>query len=363
MKSTPLNRMLERMVATRSGVWLVCAVYFICYVPFIVLTRVLSGDELEFGDTMVGAEVLPIATMTSVVVMLAFIFASGWWRCAGQRRVGRFTVPWPGRWTALSGLCTAVILTTATMVFSLGVPIVLAMLVMRGGTLVIAPLVDALTGRRVHPTSWAALALAAAALTTAIKGRVDGDWNVAATACVGAYLLAYFIRLQFMSRLAKTDDTEKTKRYFVEEQLVTSPVTIVLLGVAALSAELGQVGGFFAQARSGFTEYWSLGFVLTAMGVGAASQLVGIFGTLIFLNPRENSFATALNRASSTISGVVAALVMVLLFSGKLPGLGEVAGVLLVLVAILVLSQRDRFDRWRAGVVRGVEGQSSGSSR
>lgn len=60
-------------------------------------------------------------------------------------------------------LCTAIILTTATMIFSLGVPIVLAMLVMRGGgTLVIAPVVDAITRRRVHPTSWLALGLSAA---------------------------------------------------------------------------------------------------------------------------------------------------------------------------------------------------------
>lgn len=352
MKSTPLSRVLERMVATRSGVWLVCLVYFLCYVPFIAITRILSDDRLSMGDTMVGAEVLPIATMTSVVVMVSFIVSSGWWRYAGQRRFGRVSLPWPGRWTALSGLCTAVILTTATMIFSLGVPIVLAMLVMRGGTLVIAPLVDALTGRRVHPTSWLALLLAAAALTTALKGRLEGDWNLAATLCIVAYLLAYFVRLQFMSRLAKTDDTANTKRYFVEEQLVTSPVTLILLGSAALIAEFGQVGGFFAQARSGFTEYWEPGFVLAAVGVGAFSQLVGIFGTLIFLNPRENSFATPLNRASSTLSGVVAALIMMLLFQTPAPNLGELAGVMLVLTAIVVLSQRERYDRWRAGMSR-----------
>lgn len=348
MKTTRFNQVLERMVATRSGVWLVCFTYFLCYVPFIGLTRTLSNDHLELGDTMVGAQVLPIATMASVTVMVLFILASGWWRQAGKRRFGRFEVPWPGRWTALSGLCTAVILTTATMIFSLGVPIVLAMLIMRGGTLVIAPIVDAITGRRVHPTSWMALGLSGAALVVAVKGKVAGDWNLAATICITAYLVAYFVRLQFMSRLAKSDDTNRTKRYFVEEQLVTAPVTLLLLGTAAFIGGAFGVGGFFTEAYNGFTAYWSVGFVLAALGVGLFSQLVGIFGTLIFLNPRENSFATALNRASSTISGVVAALLLAAIFATALPGANEVGGVALVLLAIGVLSQRERFDRWRA---------------
>lgn len=90
----------------------------------------------------------------------------------------------------------------------------------------------------------------------------------------------------------------------------------------------------------------------TALAVGIFSQLVGIFGTLIFLNPRENSFSTPLNRASSTASGVVAALVLAALFATPLPGANELAGVGLVLLAIALLSQRERFDRGRAGAPR-----------
>jgi drug/metabolite transporter (DMT)-like permease len=281
------------MVATRGGVWLVCLSYFLCYIPFISFTRWLSTAEPVLGDTMVGAEVLPIATMASAVVMVLFIVASGWWKLAGRRRVARWQVPWPGHWMALSGLCTAVILTTSTMIFSLGVPIVLAMLITRCGTLIIAPIVDVLTGRRVHPSSWVALGLSAAALFVAVHGRVAGDWNVPATICVSSYLLAYFVRLQFMSRLAKSDDTKHTKRYFVEEQFVTAPLTLLLLGAAALLGGTHGLGGFFAEARRGFTDYWTPGFAFGALAVGVFSQLVGIFGTLIFLNPRENSFSTS----------------------------------------------------------------------
>jgi hypothetical protein len=350
MTTPRLSRALERLVATRNGVWLVCLVYFAAYVPFIGLTRMLSDDLFGFGTKLRGGEVLPLATMASVAVMLAFVAASGWWRFANQRRFGRLTLPFPTRWTALSGLCTAVILTTATMAYAIGVPIVFVMLLMRGGTLIIAPFVDRITGRRVHMSSWLALGLSAAAVS--VSGGFSSEWNLTATLCVSGYLLAYFVRLQFMSRLAKSDDTARTKRYFVEEQLVAAPATLVLLGVAAfISAGAGPAVndgvGFFSQVERGFTAFWETGPVIAALAVGFFSQLVGIFGTLIFLNPRENSFATALNRASSTASGVVAAIALSLVFGVKAPAATELVGAGLVLLAIVVLSQRHRIDRPR----------------
>ena len=61
-----------------------------------------------------------------------------------------------------SGLATAVIIGTTTLNYtSAGISILLALLLMRGGVLAIAPVVDALSGRRIRPQSWVALALQA----------------------------------------------------------------------------------------------------------------------------------------------------------------------------------------------------------
>ncbi|MCA9528119.1 MAG: hypothetical protein KC549_17655, partial [Myxococcales bacterium] len=89
---------------------------------------------------------------------------------ASRLRVGRWSIPFPGRWTFLSGLCTAGIIATTTLAYTFeGVSIVFMMLLMRGGLLVLAPIVDKVTGRRVRWFSWAALAMSMGALLVAFS--------------------------------------------------------------------------------------------------------------------------------------------------------------------------------------------------
>ena len=79
--------------------------------------------------------------------------------------------------------------------------------------------------------------------------------------------------------------------------------------------------------------------------LGTFSQLVGIFGTLIFLDARENTFSVPVNRCSSILAGLVASLALALLAGGRFPSSGEVAGAALVVVAILFLTLGPTFSR------------------
>ncbi len=244
------------------------------------------------------------------------------------------SIPFPTRWTALSGICSSMILTTATLAYTFsGVSIVFVMLLMRGGVLILAPVVDALTGRETRWFSWVGLALSLGALVVAFAE--DGGYALTTLALVdiGLYLLAYFVRLRFMSRLAKSDDPAVMKRYFVEEQLMTVPFTVVLLAVLAL---IGQ-GDFMLQIRAGFTTHLSSGLVPETLLIGLFSQLVGIFGTLIFLDRRENTFSVPVNRCSSILSGVVASVALASLLDGPFPSAQQLVGAGLVVAAILVL--------------------------
>src|SRR5690606_14474213 len=112
---------------------------------------------------------------------------------------------------------------------------------------------------------------------------------------VAIYLLAYLIRLRFMSKLAKRDDRSASIRYFVEEQLVASPVLVVTL---ALTAFIGQ-GAMAEELRSGFVHLFDSGHTLVLVTIGLLSQGTGIFGALVLLDGRENTFCVPVNRASS----------------------------------------------------------------
>ncbi|MBI4911666.1 MAG: hypothetical protein HY823_02915 [Acidobacteria bacterium] len=317
------------------AIWFFAFGYFATYAPYSALDKALAeGHWPGMQGPISGFALLPGSVLATFAGMLAFLGLSGWWRLAGTRRVLGVGVHLPGPWTFLSGACTAAIIMTTTLAYTFqGVSIVFMMLLMRGGVLVIAPLVDAFAGRRVRWFSWTALGLALAALLAAFAERMSFRISPGAALDVGAYLLAYFVRLRFMSRLAKSDDPGTTKRYFAEEQMVATPLLLLALGLLAL----WNGGPAAAKVREGFL---LLGGPLKwpAFAVGLLSLGTGIFGGLILLDRRENSFCVPVNRASSVLAGVAATLALHLLAGQRLPSPFEWAGAALLVTAILVLS-------------------------
>lgn len=330
-----------RNIASEGSIWFFAFGYFACYAPYTALTKSLSKGLYPGLDAPIeGVSLLPVATAASLVVMIVFLSAVGWWKYATQKQVGGFSLPVPTLWTALSGACTAVILTTTTLAYTFdGVSILFVMLLMRGGVLVIAPIVDALTGRTSRWFSWVGLGLAFAALLVAFAEEGGYAITFACGLDITLYLLAYLVRLRFMSKLAKSDDPDVTRRYFVEEQLVSVPLTVLLLVIGGL---IGQ-GEFLGQVRAGFTTHLSSGVVLATIGIGVLSQGTGIFGTLIYLDKRENTFSVPVNRCSSILAGVVASFGLWALLDTDLPSAYQLGGAGLVVSAILVLALGPRF--------------------
>lgn len=335
---------MRKGVEATNAIWFFAAGYFLCYAPYSGMTKALSSglyDGTPDGG-VAGASLLPIATMVAVVIMVAFISSLGWWKYASQATVFGRQIPVPTRWTALSGLCTSVIIATTTLAYTFdGVSIVFVMLLMRGGVLILAPIVDASTGRRTHWFSWVGLALSMSALLVAFMEKGGYEITLVCAIDIAAYLVAYLIRLRFMSKLAKSDDADTTKRYFVEESLISTPATLVLLGIGALIGE----GEFLQQVRAGFTTHFESGLVLETAIIGALSQGTGIFGTLIFLDKRENTFSVPVNRCSSIMAGVVASLLLAAFFDRAIPSAYQLAGAGLVVAAIVVLSLGPKLSR------------------
>ncbi len=341
--SPPQGRGVWRERLRGQSIWLCALGYFSAYVPYSALTKVLSsGLAPSLGGPVDGPALLPVSVAASTVGMFALISALGWWRSASQATVAGVRLPRPGRWTLLSGLCTAAVMLTTTLAYTFrGASIVFMMLLMRGGVLVLAPMVDALSGRRVRWFSWAALGLSLGALGVTVSPGSRAPLPLVAVADVATYLAAYFVRLRAMSRLAKGSD-EDNRRFFVEEQMVASPAALAALVAVAVAGR----GALADAVRRGFTEVPLGPAALAVVAVGLLSQLTGVFGGLILLDKRENSFAVPVNRASSVLAGVAAALALAALFpSQRAPDGREVAGAALVTGAILALTLGPRLGR------------------
>ncbi|HCF57216.1 MAG TPA: hypothetical protein DFS52_04350 [Myxococcales bacterium] len=328
------------------SIWWFAFGYFAAYVPYSALTKHLSKSK-----GIAGFELLPITAIASFVAMIIFLSAMGWWKHAGRRKILGISVPWPGKWTFLSGVCSAAIIPTTTLAYTFGgISIVFMMLLLRGGVLALAPIVDAISGRRVRWFSWIALALTGGSLFVSFFfGQGSYKMTVAAGIDLAVYLLAYFVRLRFMSRLAKSDDAAATTRYFVEEHMSATPVLLLVLGTFAI---FGQGAGAEAVSR-GFTEFFDHGAAVVAIAllIGVLSEGTGIFGGLVLLGKQENTYCVPVNRASSLLAGVTASFALAIFGGGRWPGAPELVGAGMIIFAIVVLSVGPALEKRRKAAV------------
>lgn len=200
--------------------------YLLAYLPYVVAVRWLASVRyLPLGRPLTGLEILPATMILSGVLPLAFAWASGWSKDAHHHRFFGLSVPWPTRWTVLSGIGTSLLLFTVPLSFTFaGVSIPFMQLIMRCDVLVIAPLVDLVSGRRVTWYSWVALLLVGAGLTLTISRRGGLHLPPLAIVTVDLYALGYFVRLAVMTKIGKTGNPATVRGYFVEEKLIAIPL-------------------------------------------------------------------------------------------------------------------------------------------
>jgi hypothetical protein len=134
--------------------------------------------------------------------------------------------------------------------------------------------------------------------------------------------------------LGKCEDRSVCYRYLVEEQLVAA---ILLLAIPAVLALIGH-GQIMSELRHGFTNFFTSGATAPGLLIGALYACLYFFGTLIYLDARENTFCIPLNRASSLLAGLLATYVLADLFDLQPPGIAQLCGSGLIIAALMFLS-------------------------
>jgi protein-tyrosine-phosphatase len=314
-------------------IWAFGLGYFAFYAPYSALTKAItSGAFRGVPAGLSGFELLPatiLGTLLSVPIALTLL---GWWR---------YLQPMP-RAVVVSGIGTSLIIACTTLAYTFsGVSIVLALLLMRGGVLILAPLVDVSFGRNVRWFSWVSLVLALGAVVLSLSAV--GDYKLVPIAAVnlGLYLTGYVFRLTCMTKTAKIENIDATRGYFVQE-LAVAMVFLAVIGV-------------IVEVRNGFLLWRTVpGAIVPALLIGALYTCLYFFGTLIYLDRRENTFCIALNRGSSMLAGLAAAFVLSSFTRVALPPQSQIAASVLIIGALVLLSPAHHlFERskLKAGIV------------
>jgi hypothetical protein len=303
-------------------IWAFGLGYFVFYAPYSGLTKALTlGLFPGVPAGVTGLEIAPATIAGTIVASTLLLTILGWWR-----HLPGITAP-----VVVSALGTALIIGCTTLAYTFeGVSIVLALLLMRGGVLILAPLMDLLFVRKVRWFSWLALVVALAALAISLAAVNDYQLGRGAAINLALYLLGYLLRLTCMTRCAKVEDPWRTRRYFVQELVLALGFLVLFCGVLSF---------FLQPLRAGFT-LWVLhpNAIGPALLIGALYSCLFVFGTLIYLDRRENTFCVAVNRGSSVLAGVLAAYVIASMYGAEAPPPAQLAGSALVVLALLLLS-------------------------
>jgi len=337
MKTTSPHRRFKLKI------WWLALGYLAFYGPYSFLIKVVT-TRLWPGITgsVSGFRLLPGVVIATALLLPSFITYKRWWKYARHRQFFGLNIPLPRGLVLLSGFGTAIIIGTTTLAFTFtGVSILFALLLMRGGVLTIAPAVDLLFRRRVRWFSWAALGFTVPALLIALMDVNNYSLTVLAALTIGAYLSGYLLRLPCLTKMAKVADDDITRRYFVEESLAA---VFFLVTIPAIFALIGR-GQIMLELRQGFAGLLTDGVTLPALLIGALYSGLYYFGTLIYLDCRENTFCIPLNRGSSLLAGVVATVALALAFGLAAPSEAQLASAAMIVVALLFLSPLHHFDR------------------
>jgi hypothetical protein len=337
----------------RGYLWALVLCYLACWIPAIALTRSITNvAPAGMNRPLTGLEILPVTNVAVCILIYSFFTVAGWWKSTHKARIFGMSVPVPTRWTAMAGLGSALLLITVPLSLTFpGVSIPFIQLLMRGDVLLIAPLVDKIGGRKVHWYSWVAVVLVAIALVLTIQQRGGLRMPALCILTIILYTFGYFVRLLVMTRISKSADSAAQKRYFVEEQMVAYPATVLVLGMLALIGS----GRSSLQLRWGFADIWSQAAVWHLLPLGGMTAAVGVLGAFILLDKRENTFCVPLERSASILGGIMAAYVLAWKQGLPQPTAAELMGVALLVVAIAILSWGSKREKRRNSLIPGRE--------
>lgn len=330
-----------------------CIAYFALYVIYGVASK-------YFEPLMTKTEYSVYTTAAGTLTCLSVSIFNGWYRIQSSQPVkfaGRI-IPGELLYIIPSGVCTAVVIPTTTLMYSLkGVSVMVAMVIMRGAVIVISRLVDEIqirTGilkKRVYweENAGVVFALLAVGVTLAFakgdEGKVPFYQSTEAMAILSAYVVAYALRIFIMNYYKNTrpPGTHLDNKGFFGTEQISASFTLVLAAVllynspalfGATAPQVFEFIGAFDAPKTGWP------------GAAAAGVVFGVaafFSVFIFMfKGRTATFAGLVNRLTSLVAGTVATLLAWILLSGKAPKMEDWLSLALILVAVYFLTRSEK---------------------
>ncbi|HBE73644.1 MAG TPA: hypothetical protein DDW31_06125 [candidate division Zixibacteria bacterium] len=324
-----------------------CLAYLFTYVIYSVATKYYTGPAIRGLPGVDNWEFLVYSTLGGSLVCLAVVSAFRWARMESANMITWGKIRFPAEYLYIipSGVCTAVVIPTTTLLYVLLRSVMVAMLIMRGSVIIFSRIIDAIQIRqgilhkKVFWEEEAAVLFAIAAVGLQlffVKEAGGGDLikNTLAMMVLGSYLLAYFIRIYIMNYYKNTRSKgckQDNKAFFAVEQ-VSASITILLALTVLLLLPSGS-GKVLDSLHHGYlaaSAHWPM--VVAAGGVFGIVAFSSVF--IFMFKGRTATFAGLANRLTSLVAGTLATLLFAMFFGGKYPKTGDWLALIFIFVAV-----------------------------
>lgn len=328
--------------------------YFFLYVITGYLAKYF-GKVLGMG----GNTYTVYNTIGGMLICNLVVIAWGWYKFKSSDHTTVLGIRMPREFLYIipSGICTAVIIPTTTLMYVLPISVMVAMIIMRASVIIISRIIDSIQikqGILKKTVYWEEnVAVIFALIAVSIKmiyvkpGDFDFLSNAAAMTILGAYLTAYSIRIyifNYYKNTRKKDAIYDTKGFFAVEQIASTIAILIAGTILFYSVDLGvadpKTFGFqFKDSLVNAPALWKEG-ILSGLPFGFAA----FFSVFLFMfKGRTATFAGLVNRVTSLVAGTVATLVVWWLIAGqKPPSMEDWAGLVAIFVAIYFMGRAEK---------------------
>lgn len=325
-----------------------CAGYFTFYVITGLTVKYFLSDAPGRPD-LHGLEFLVYSTTGGISIAMLVVVALGWYRIDAERRALYYIIP--------SGVCTAVVIPTTTLMYTLPISVMVAMVMMRGSVIVISRIVDGvqikqgLLKKKVFWQENVAVAFALGAVFTHLAFSMGGEGgfdflsNTAAVTILSCYIGAYSVRIYIMNYYKNTrvkGAKQDNKGFYAIEQMAAVATLLLVANLVFFAPELFGASGervlTFRAAIETPKDPWMIAIV-----AGMAFGIVSFFSVFIFMfKGRTATFAGLVNRLTSLLAGTTATLLFALMFGGRYPKMQDWVSLAFILVAVGFLTSAER---------------------
>lgn len=333
-----------------------CIGYFIFYVITGITVKYFTEFPSRDLAPMNSMEYLVYNTIGGNLIALAVVFSLRWYKFPSDRlvNVGPVKMPYEFLYIVPSGLCTAIVIPTTTLMYMLPISVMVAMVIMRGSVIVIGRVVDAIQikqgilKKRVYWEENVAVIFAILAVGVNLVSLKPGSFDfVKSPAAVGiltCYLLAYSFRIYIMNYYKNTagkNVKQDNKSFFAIEQISASIFMILIAAfvfyVLGHNTHIPEIA-LFKSAIENPKPIWYWATVS-----GLAFGMVAFFSVFIFMfKGRTATFAGLVNRLTSLVAGTFATLVFAFSFGGKYPVQEDWMTLGFILVAVYFLTKAEK---------------------